>query len=387
MNTIYLDNNATTQPADEVVTSMAESLTELWANPSSIHRPGQAVHQRVELARESISKLIGCKPRDLLFTSGGTESANLAIVGSLQQQPDRNVIVTTRTEHSAVREMALAQAMHGVEVIWLPVDINGVADCDTLADILRSRSSDIALVSVMRANNETGVIQPIETIGELCRQHEVRFHCDAVQWVGKLPIDVKQLPVDLLSFSAHKFHGPKGAGGMYIRRGVRLTAQIVGGPHERQRRGGTENVSGILGMGVAAELAAQWIATEQWKTMEQWRDEFERAVVESTGDATVNSGGAERVWNTSNIAFHRLEAEAILLMLSERGVCASAGAACSSGSLDPSPVLMAMGVPAAQAHGSVRFSLCRHTTQQELDEATGIVTEVMAKLRKTLSAV
>ncbi len=366
---------------------MMESLTQCWANPSSIHRLGQTVHQRLDLARESASKLIGCKSRDLLFTSGGTEAANLAIVGSLQQQPDRTVIVTTRTEHSAVREMALAQAMRGVEVIWLPMDINGVVDCDALSELLRSRAGDIALVSIMRANNETGVIQPIEDIGLLCREHEVRFHSDAVQWVGKLPIDVKQLPVDLLSFSAHKFHGPKGAGGLYIRRGVRLTAQIVGGPHERQRRGGTENVPGLLGMGIAAELATQWLATEQWKTMESWRDAFEQAVVEAAGNAAVNSSGATRVWNTSNIGFNRLEAEAILLMLSERGVCASAGAACSSGSLDPSPVLMAMGIPAAQAHGSVRFSLCRETKKAELDEAVGIVTEVVTKLRSTMTTV
>lgn len=387
MKTIYLDNNATTRPAQSVVEALNEALRELWANPSSIHRPGQLVRQRVELARESVSRLLGCKSRDLLFTSGGTEAANLAIVGSLQQQPDRNVIVTTRTEHSAVREMAQSLSMRGVEVNWLPIDVNGVVDRDALRDLLKQRAGEIALVSVMMANNETGVIQPIEEIGVMCREHEVRIHSDAVQWVGKLPIDVKQLPVDLLSLSAHKFHGPKGVGGLYIRRGVRLAAQMIGGPHERQRRGGTENVPGILGVGAAADAAMQWFETNQIELMAQRRDAFERAVVDAVEDAAVNSAAAARVWNTSNIAFTRLEAEAILLMLSERGVCASAGAACSSGSLDPSPVLMAMGIPAAQAHGSVRFSLSRETTEAELDEAAGIVTEVVGKLRASMSAV
>jgi cysteine desulfurase len=387
MTMIYLDSNATTRPAEEVVAAMTEALHEGWANPSSLHRPGQMVRQRMELARESVSNLIGCKSRDLVFTCGGTEAANLAISGSLGQQPTRNVIATVRTEHSAVREMAQAMSMRGVEVCWLPIDLDGVVDCDALRELLRSRAGEIAIVSVMRANNETGVVQPIEEIGTLCREHEVRFHSDAVQWVGKMPIDVRELPVDLLSFSAHKFHGPKGVGGLYIRRGVRVTAQIIGGPHEQQRRGGTENVPGIVGMGVAAERAAQWLATNQRATLEQWRDEFEQAVVNATEDASVNSSGAARVWNTSNIGFSRLEAEAILLMLSERGVCASAGAACSSGSLDPSPVLMAMGIPAARAHGSVRFSLCRETTKAELETATAIVTDVVARLRSTMTAV
>ena len=383
---IYLDNNATTRPADEVADAMDEALRQHWANPSSVHRAGQAVRQQVELARESVCRLINCKDRDLLFTSGGTESANLAILGSLEQR-GKSVIITSRLEHSAVRELAETLAQRGVEIVWLPNDNNGLVDLGALRDLLRRRASDIAVVSIMYANNETGVIQPVETIGGMCREFGVRYHCDATQWVGKMPVDVVQLPVDIFSFAAHKFHGPKGVGGLYIRRGVRLSRQIVGGPQERQRRGGTENVPGIIGMGVAAELARKWLDTNARERLAAMRDAFERRVLENVEDASVNGIAAPRLWNTSNIAFARLEAEAILLMLSERGVCASAGAACSSGSLDPSPVLLAMGIPAERAHGSVRFSMSRETTQDELDQAAEIIIEVIAKLRRAMSAV
>lgn len=382
---IYLDNNATTRPADEVTTAMHEALRDHWANPSSVHRAGQAVRQRLELARESVCRLIGCKDRDFLFTSGGTESANLAIVGSLEQQRENTVVVTSRLEHSAVRELAETVAQRGGEMVWLPNDINGVVDCAALRELLKARASEIAVISIMYANNETGVIQPIETIGALCNEFGVRYHCDATQWVGKAPIDVSQLPVDLLSFAAHKFHGPKGVGGLYIKRGVRVARQIIGGPQERQRRGGTENVPGIIGIGVAAELARKWFDTNDRERLAAMRDAFEQRIVEEVEDASVNGMSAPRLWNTSNIAFARLEAEAILLMLSERGVCASAGAACSSGSLDPSPVILAMGISPEKAHGSVRFSLSRETTQEELDHAAQIIIEVIAKLRGTLS--
>ena len=241
MRPIYLDNNATTQPADEVVAAMNDALREHWQNPSSGHRPGQAARHSVDLARESVAKLIGCRDRQVIFTSGGTEADNLAILGSLASQADRNVFVTSGTEHDAVRETADLAEKAGAEIIWLPVDINGVVDCNALEETLKQRADDIALVSIMWGNNETGVIQPIEAIGSLCREHGVRFHTDAVQWVGKAETKVGGVPIDLLSFSGHKFHGPKGAGGLYIRGGVRLEKRSIGGAQERDQRGGTEN--------------------------------------------------------------------------------------------------------------------------------------------------
>lgn len=389
MDVIYLDNNATTRPATEVVRAMTAALERFWENPSSVHRPGQAVRQQIELARNEVCELLGCRDRELLFTSGGTESANLALRSALVRDPSsRRVLITTKLEHSAVRETAQSLGESGAEVIWLRTDGEGRVDLDHLRELLSSRASDIALVSVMWANNETGIIEPIAEIGALCREHGVLFHTDATQWVGKMPVDVSALPIDLLSFSAHKFHGPKGIGGLYIRRGVRIRPLITGGPQERERRGGTENVPGIIGMGAAAKLAREWLADETHRAKQTaLRDRFEQGVLARVKDASINSAGAERLWNTSNIAFPRLEAEAILLLLSERGVCASAGAACSSGSLDPSPVLLAMGIPADQAHGSVRFSLSRETTADEVDRALEIIPTVIERLRASMTAV
>ncbi|UCD75438.1 MAG: cysteine desulfurase [Phycisphaerales bacterium] len=387
MRTIYLDNNATTRPADEVVAAMNDALREHWHNPSSGHRPGQTARHGVDLARESVAKLLGCRDRQIVFTSGGTEADNLAILGSLASQPDRNAFVTSSTEHDAVRESAEVAEKAGAEIVWLPVDNNGVVDCNALEQTLKQRGRDIALVSIMWANNETGVIQPVETIGNLCREHDVRFHTDAVQWVGKAKTKVGEAPIDLLSFSGHKFHGPKGAGGVYIRPGVRLEKRSIGGAQERDRRGGTENTAGIAGLAAAADLAGKWLETDESARLAKLRDRFERAVIDSVDDVLINSAGAERMWNTSNIAFKRLEAEAVLMLLSERGVCASAGAACSTGSLEPSPVLMAMGVERVFAHGAVRFSLSRFTTEEEIDEALEIIPQAIAKLRSSMSAV
>ena len=297
------------------------------------------------------------------------------------------MIVASRIEHSAIREVAERHEDAGGDVIWLDSDAHGVVRPDMLEDALATRAADIAIVSVMWANNETGVIQPIETLGELCRTHGVRFHTDAVQWVGKMPTNVSELPIDLLSFSGHKFHGPKGAGGLYIRRGIRLGKRSIGGPQERERRGGTENVPGILGLAAAAECALQWLATEERDRLSTLRSRFESVIVERVDGAVVNNIDAPRMWNTANIGFRRLEAEAILLSLSERGVCASAGAACSSGSLEPSPVLLAMGISPDVAHGSVRFSLSRDTTEEEIDRAIEIVVESVERLRARLSAV
>ena len=387
MQFLYLDNNATTRPADEVVEVMNAALRENWANPSSVHRQGQAVRQKLELARESVCRLIGCRDRYLTFTSGGTEAANLAILGSLESLPKRNVLVTTKLEHVAVRELADRMEKKGVEVLWLASQPDGVIEEDSLEAILNDRAGDIALVSVQWVNNETGVIQPVERFGAMCKAKGVRFHTDATQRVGKLTVNVANLPVDLLSFAAHKFHGPKGVGGLYAGRGVRISPQSIGGPQERERRGGTENTPGILGFGVAADLARIWLETDERERLASLRDEFEKTICSRCEETSINCFEAPRIWNTTNIAFHRLEAEAILMLLSERGVCASAGAACSSGSLDPSPVLLAMGIPPEAAHGSVRFSLSRETTQEELDQVTKIVPEAIGKLRKSMAGV
>lgn len=386
MVSIYLDNNATTKPADDVVAAMTESLGSAWANPSSMHRSGQAVRRQVELARESVCRLIGCRDRELVFTSGGTEAANMAVRGSLAALPQRPVLVTSRLEHHCVHEVAEAVEQRGSEVVWLPNDRRGLVDCGALEELLTARAGEIALVSIMWANNETGVIQPIEAIGRMCREQGVRFHSDATQYVGKMPVDVASLPIDLLGFSAHKFHGPKGIGALYVREGVRIAPQMIGGPQERERRGGTENVAGIIGLGTTAKLASVWLATNERERLRELRDSFERRLREAL-DVSINGTEAPRLWNTSNIGFAKLEAEAILLMLSERGVCASAGAACSSGSLEASSVIAAMGVSPELAQGSVRFSISRDTAEKEIDQAVGIIGEVIAKLRATLAEV
>jgi len=385
MSAIYLDNNATTRPADAVVAAMSRALREQWANPSSVHRAGQAVRREIILARSAVAELIGCQERELVFTSGGTESVNLAVRGAIGAQPNRRVLVTSRLEHSAVRDLAEALATLGVEVVWLGNDADGLVDAEGLRTLLAERADEIGLVSVMWVNNETGVIQPIESIGTVCRESGVRFHTDATQAVGKIPIDVASLPIDLLSFAAHKFHGPQGTGGLYVRRGVRLQTQVIGGPQERGRRGGTENAAGIVGAGVAGQLAMDWLAGGGPADLALRRDTLERGIVDALDRTAVNGLGARRIAGTSNIAFIGLEAEAILLMLSERGVCASAGAACSSGSMEPSPVLQAMGLPPEQIYGSVRFGLSRETTDDEVAHAVEIVVDVVTRLREPLA--
>jgi len=386
---IYLDNNATTRPAPEVVDAVAEMMREQWGNPSSVHRLGQTARYRIESARAQVAALVGASEREVVFTSGGTESANLAITGLLGARPERRVqrrvLVTSRLEHSAVRELAEALVERKLaEVHWLEHRADGTVDLDALDALLTARGAEIAVVSIMWANNETGVVQPVAEIGERCRAARVPFHTDATQAVGRIPVDLASLPIDLATFSAHKFHGPKGVGALYLRRGMRPLRQLIGGPQERELRGGTENVPGIVGMGVAATLAQMWLATDERDRLTALRDRFERSIVERVPNAVVNGATAPRLWNTTNVGFPRLEAEAILLLLSERGVCASAGAACSSGSLDPSPVLLAMGVPPDVAHGSIRLSLSRETNESEIDAAIDIVTDAVTRLGRTL---
>lgn len=382
----YLDHNATTRPLPEVVEAVRAAMLERWANPSSVHRAGMEARRAVDEARDRVARLVGCQPRELILTSGGTEASNLAILGFLELAGrERKLLVTSRLEHSAVRETAEAWVERGGEVAWVEHQADGRVDLDALTARLDRDASRIGLVSLMWANNETGVISDVPAIGALCRERGATFHTDATQWVGKMPLDLASEQVDLLSFAAHKFHGPKGVGALYVRRGVRVARQTFGGPQERDRRGGTENVAGIVGMGVAADLAAAWLATGERDRLAAERDRLERAIVAATG-AVVNGAGAPRLWNTTNLGFARLEAEAILLLLSERGIAASAGAACSSGSLDPSPVLLAMGVPPEVAHGSIRLSLGRDTTATGIDAAVTALVESVVRLRGSSAA-
>lgn len=358
-----------------MVAAVRAGLEEFWHNPSSVHRAGQAARAQVELARRDVADLVGAKPREVVFTSGGTEAIDLAIRGALGGEGARAgggvpAVVSTRIEHAAVRDLLEDLEKRGrAEVRWAPVGRDGVVDVGALAPLLPGA----ALASIQWANNETGAVQPVGRIAELCRGAGVLFHCDGTQWVGK---EATASPVcDILTFSPHKFHGPKGVGVLWARRGVGLRPTIHG-TQELGRRGGTENVPGILGAGAAAKEASQWLARPGERgRLGALRDKLEEGVLRAFPGAVVNGprGEGSRLWNTTNIGFPRLEAEALLLILSEQGLCASAGAACSSGSLDPSPVLLAMGVPPEVAHGSLRFSLSRETTQGEIDEAIGVI--------------
>jgi len=379
MDLIYLDNNATTRPAPEVVAEMLPFLTELFGNPSSTYRFGQRARQAVDEARAKVAALVGCSEGELLFTGGGTESINTAIRGLLAMRSPRRKIVTSTVEHSACRELCQQLAREGAETVAVPVGLDGALDIDQLR---RAIDEQTALVSIMWANNETGVIFPVEEIADICRAKKVPFHCDATQAIGKLPVDFHGAGVDAASFAAHKFHGPKGVGALFIRRGLRISPLLIGGPQERGRRGGTENVAGIAGIGKAAELAGMHLP--EMGRVGKLRDQFEQAILDSIPSSQVNGDRQRRVANTTNIGFERLEAEAILLLLSEKGVCASAGSACSSGSLDPSPVILAMGVDEKIAHGAIRFSLSRYTTEAEIDAAIAIVPGVVDRLRAVL---
>lgn len=386
MTGIYLDNNATTRPLDAVNDAVAQAMGDLWANPSSVHRAGQQVRGAIELARSQVGKLIGCREREVIFTSGATESNNLALRGIMSLRGDRNVIITTAIEHAAVREPCERFERDGLTVVHLPVGPSGLVGVDDLRAALGEHGDRVALVSIHWANNETGVVQPIAELADACRAADVPLHTDATQAVGKLPVDLADVRVDALSLSAHKFHGPKGVGALFLRSTRRVQPQQLGGPQERQRRGGTENAPGIIGLGIAADAARDWLATDGPAKVQALRDRFEKTVIERIDGAQVNAGQSPRLFNTTNLAFPALEAEAILLGLSERGVYASAGAACSSGSLEPSPVLLAMKVGEAAAHGSVRFSLSRFTTDQQVHRAIDAVAITVDKLRATMPA-
>ena len=384
MRTIDLDNNATTRPTPGVCAAVQRGMTDLWHNPSSVHRPGQDARHALELARAQMAALIGGSPRRLTLTASGTESIHLAIRGLLGATGKRTLI-TTAVEHAAVRDLCEQLASEGVTVKHLPLTPAGTTNAEALPALI---DDDTALVSVQWANNETGAVHPVHDLGRVCRERGVPFHSDATQWVGKMPCDLSapDAPaIGLLTFSAHKFHGPKGVGGLWTAAGVRLRP-VMPGSQELGRRGGTENLPAVLGAGAAAEEALAWLADpEERARLGAMRDRFEQAVLARCPGAHANPAApCERLWNTANIAFPRLEAEALLMGFSERGLCASAGAACSSGSLDPSPVLLAMGIPPESAHGSVRFSLSRETAESDLDEAVEIVAAVVARLSATL---
>ena len=379
MDLVYLDNNATTKPAPEVVAAMLPFLVEWYGNPSSVHRFGQRARQAIDEARAQIAGLVGCGESELLFTGGGTEAINTAIRGLLAGRAPRKRIITTTVEHSATRELCAQLAKEGAEIVEIGVDIEGALDLDRLAAEI---NDDAALVSIMWANNETGVIFPVEQIAQLCKSKRVPFHCDGTQAVGKIPVHVAGFGIDAMSFASHKFHGPKGVGCLFVRRGLRVRPLVIGGPQERGRRGGTENVPGIVGMGKAAELALA--ALPEMSRVAARRDRLEQAIVATIDNAHVNGRTDARLPNTSNVGFSRLEAEAILLLLSEQNVCASAGAACSSGSLEPSHVLKAMQIDPKVAHGAIRFSLSRYTTDDEIDQALRALPAIINRLRAVL---
>lgn len=371
---IYLDNNATTRALDEVVEAMTPLLREAYGNPSSVHRFGQAARHRVEEARSAVAELVHAAPGEIVFTSGGTESINLALRGGAAARAGKRRIVTTAVEHSAVLRVAEDLEAQGYTVDYVGVDAEGRIDEAAWAERL---GNDVAVASVMMANNETGVLFDAARLCAAAAERGIPVHVDAVQAAGKVEVDVGRIGASFVSLSAHKFHGPKGVGALYVRKRARLHPQIVGGRQERERRGGTENVPGIVGMGVAARAARGHLADMAGRVA-GLRDRLERGVLARWPGAVVNGGGAPRVGNTTNLSFPGLEAEAILLVLSEAGVCASSGSACSSGSLEPSHVLKAMGVAEGAAHGAIRFSLSRFTTEEEIDE---VVTRLPEWLR------
>ena len=363
MKTIYLDNNATTAVAPEVLAAMLPYLGELYGNPSSMHSFGGQVGEAVDTARERIAALLGAGPDEIIFTSCGSESDNTAIWSALQTQPEKRHLITTRVEHPAVLNVVQYWERQGYHVTLLGVDGKGRLDLDEYAAAL---SDDTALVSIMFANNEVGDIYPIQAMAEMAKERGILFHTDAVQAVGKTPIDLRHLPVDMLSLSGHKIHAPKGIGVLYVRKGVRFRPFLRGGHQERGRRAGTENVPYIVGLGMAAQLSSDHMQEER-VNVARLRDKLENGLLARIPDCMVNGDVENRLPNTSNIAFKNVEGEAILLMLDRLGICASSGSACTSGSLEPSHVLRAMGVPFNYAHGSVRLSLSRYTTEEDVD--------------------
>jgi cysteine desulfurase len=378
MKPVYFDNNATTRVADEVFEAMQPYFCDLYGNPSSMHTFGGQVGTQIRQAREQVACLLGCDPSEVIFTSCGTESDSAAIHGTLAAVPQKRKIITTRVEHPAVLVVCREMENRGYNVVELGVDKFGRLDLDELE---RELDNDTALVTIMSANNETGVMFPIERIAEMVTGRGIAFHTDAVQIVGKVPLNLSASPINLLSLSGHKLHAPKGIGVLYIKKGTRITPFLLGGHQEGGRRAGTENVAGIIGLGKACELAAAYMKDENTR-VKALRDKLEAAVLKACPDSRVNGDPQNRLPNTSNISFEYVEGEAILLMLDRFGICASSGSACTSGSLEPSHVLRAMGVPFTAAHGSVRFSLSRYNTEQDVDLVIQKLPDIIHRLRQ-----
>jgi cysteine desulfurase len=378
MKNVYLDNNATTMVAPEVRDAMAPFFEELWGNPSSIHTFGGQVKKYVEEARERVAALIGADPSEIVFTSCGSESDNMALRGAVEAAGGYPHIITTRVEHPAVMTVCRYLGDRGCELTELRVDSEGRLDLDELGS---SISSDTNIVSIMWANNETGVMFPVEEITQIVKQAGCVMHTDAVQVVGKLPVNVKETPVDMLSLSGHKLHAPKGVGALYVRKGTKLNPLILGGHQESGKRAGTENVPYIVGLGRACELAAEHMEEEMVR-VKAMRDRLEKDILASCPDVHVNGDREHRLPNTVNVGFEFIEGEAILLMLDEVGIAASSGSACTSGSLEPSHVMRAMGVPFTAAHGSIRFSLSRYNTDEDVSHTLEHLPRIVKRLRE-----
>jgi len=378
MRTVYADNNATTQVAPEVLELMLPFFKEQFGNPSSMHYLAKPAEQAITTAREQVACLLNADPSEIVFTSCGTESNNAAIRGGLAALPHRKHIITTRVEHPAVRNVCQYLGKNGYRVTELSVDKTGHLDLDELRETL---DEDTALVSIMWANNETGVVFPVKEIADMVKSRGALLHCDAVQAAGKLPVDLRTVNIDLLSISGHKLHAPKGIGVLYIRRGTYFSPLLIGGHQEKGRRAGTENVPYIAGLGKACELALDHLQDEQTR-VKSMRDRLEKELLEKALDASVNGDPVNRLPNTTSISFKYIEGEAILLMLSVEGIAASSGSACTSGSLEPSHVLRAMGVPFTRVHGSIRFSLSRYNSDEDITYIVEKMVPIARRLRE-----
>jgi cysteine desulfurase len=378
MKTIYFDNNATTKVAEEVLEEMRPLFCNLYGNPSSMHTFGGQIGHKIKTAREQVASLLGCDPSEVIFTSCGTESDNAAIKGALAAVPNKRKVITSRVEHPAVLTVCRDLENSGYTVSEIGVDKQGRIDLEELENQI---DDNTALVTIMYANNETGTVFPIEKIARMATDRGALFHTDGVQAVGKIPLNLAKSRIDMLSLSGHKLHAPKGVGVLYVRKGTRLSPYMLGGHQEAGRRAGTENVPGIVGIGKACELAAKNIEVEN-TGVKRLRDKLEKAILESCPDCRINGDPENRLPNTTNISFEFIEGEAILLMLDKYGICASSGSACTSGSLEPSHVLRAMGVPFTAAHGSIRFSLSRYNTEEEIDYAIEKTPKIVNQLRE-----
>ncbi|NLC70956.1 MAG: cysteine desulfurase NifS [Desulfuromonadaceae bacterium] len=377
MRTVYLDNNATTRTAPEVVEAMLPFFSERYGNPSSMHSFGGKVARHLQAAREQVAALLNADPAEILFTSCGTESDNAAIMGTLHSYPEKKHFIMTRVEHPAVLNVGHYLRARGYRVTEMGVDGEGRLDLEELRHAL---DDDTALVSIMTANNETGVLFPLDEIAKMVKERGIPFHTDAVQAVGKIPIDMKKTPVDMLSLSGHKLHAPKGIGALYIRKGTRFTPFVIGGHQESGKRGGTENVPYIVGLGKAAELAMKHMDEENGR-VRALRDRLEMELLSRIPNAIRNGTDKDRLPNTTSISFEYVEGESILLMMDAVGICASSGSACTSGSLEPSHVLRAMGVPFTAAHGSIRFSLSIYNTEADVDHVITHLPPIIERIR------